>query len=72
MDAAERPVGTSSTHNCVWHGYSPYNPEMVRKYLTVFRAVNNWVHVSERDGTAETFYQLLQTVYSARIFARIS
>ena len=23
---------------------------MVQKYLTIFRAVNNWVHISEKDG----------------------
>ena len=23
---------------------------MVQKYLTIFRAVNNWVHVGEKDG----------------------
>ena len=27
----ERPVGTSSTHNKVWHGYAPYNPSMLAK-----------------------------------------
>ena len=26
------------------------NPAMLQKYLTVFRTVNNWVHVSEKDG----------------------
>ena len=50
FNAFERPGGTSSGHNAVLHGYAPYNPAMVRKCLTVFRAVNNWVHVSERDG----------------------
>ena len=50
FNAFERPVGTSSGHNTVWHGYAPYNPAMVQKYLTIFRAVNNWVHVSEKDG----------------------
>ena len=50
FNAFERPVGTSSGHNAVWHGYAPYNPAMVQKYLTIFRAVNNWVHVSEKDG----------------------
>ena len=50
FNAFERPVGTSSGHNAVWHGYAPYNPAMVQQYLTVFRAVNNWIHVSERDG----------------------
>ena len=50
FNAFERPVGTSSSHNAVWHGYAPYNPAMVQKYLTIFRTVNNWVHVSEKDG----------------------
>ena len=50
FNAFERPVGTSSSHNAVWHGYAPYNPAMVQKYLTIFRAVNNWVHVSDKDG----------------------
>ena len=50
FNAFERPVGTSSGHNAVWRGYAPYNPAMVQKYLTIFRAVNNWVHISEKDG----------------------
>ncbi len=50
FNAFERPVGTSSGHNAVWHGYSPYNPAMVQTYLTIFRAVNNWAHISEKDG----------------------
>ena len=41
FNAFERPVGTSSGHNAIWHGYSPYNPRMVEKYLTIFRTVNN-------------------------------
>lgn len=50
INAFERPIGTSSGYNKVWHGYAPYNPEMVQKYLTVFRAVNNFVWISEDDG----------------------
>ena len=50
FNAFKRPVGTSSGHNAVWRGYAPYNPAMVQKYLTIFRAVNNWVHVSDKDG----------------------
>ena len=49
FNAFERPVGTSSGHNAVWHGYSPYNPRMVEKYLTIFRTVNNWTFVGN-DG----------------------
>ena len=49
FNAFERLIGTSSTHNKVWHGYAPYNPVMVEKYLTIFRAVNNFVFVGD-DG----------------------
>ena len=49
FSALERPVGTSSGHNTVWHGYAPYNPRMLEVYLTIFRAVNNWVYVGD-DG----------------------
>ena len=49
FSARERPVGTSSGHNTVWHGYAPYNPRMLEIYLTIFRTVNNWVYVGD-DG----------------------
>ena len=49
FSAFERPVGTSSTHNKVWHGYAPYNPAMMEKYLTIFRTVDNFVFVGD-DG----------------------
>ena len=51
FNALERPVGTSSGHNTVWHGYAPYNPAMLEKYVTIFRAVNNFVFVGEDDKT---------------------
>ena len=49
FNAFERPIGTSSGHNAVWHGYAPYNPAMVQTYLTIFRAVNNFILVG-KDG----------------------
>ncbi len=49
FNAFERPIGTSSGHNAVWHGYAPYNPAMVRTYLTIFRVVNNFILVG-KDG----------------------
>ena len=51
FNALERPIGTSSTHNKVWHGYAPYNPAMLTKYLTIFRAVNNFVFVGDDKRT---------------------
>ena len=47
----ERPIGTSSTQNKVWHGYAPYNPEMVAKYLTIWRAVQNFIFVGDDGAT---------------------
>ena len=38
-----------STHNKVWHGYAPYNPAMMEKYLTIFRTVDNFVFKGD-DG----------------------
>ena len=49
FNALERPVGMSSGHNTVWHGYAPYNPAMLEKYVTIFRTVNNFVFVGD-DG----------------------
>ncbi len=49
FNAFERPVGTSSGHNAVWHGYAPYHPAMVQTYLTIFQAVNNFILVG-KDG----------------------
>ena len=45
FNAFEKPIGTPSGQNAVWHGYQPYNPVMVQKYLTIFRAVNNFIQV---------------------------
>lgn len=46
FSALERPVGTSSMQNRVWHGYAPYNPRMLEKYLAIFRATHNFVFVA--------------------------
>ena len=50
ISALERPFYTPSAGwNQVWYGYAPYNPDMVRKYLDIFRAVNNFIHIG-KDG----------------------
>ena len=51
FNAFERPIGTSSSHNPVRHGYAPYNPAMVQTYLTVFRVVNNFILVGKDSKT---------------------
>ncbi len=51
MNAFERPVGTSSGHNRVWHGYAPYNPALVQTYLTLFRVMNNFILVGKDGAT---------------------
>ena len=49
FNSLERPLGTSSGQNTVWHGYQPYNPALVEKYLCIFRVVNNFIVVGT-DG----------------------
>ena len=49
FSALERPIGASSSHNRVWHGYAPYNPAMLEAYLTLFRTASNFIYVGE-DG----------------------
>ena len=50
MSALERPFYTpSGGWNQVWYGYAPYNPDNVRKYLDIFRVVNNFIHTG-KDG----------------------
>jgi len=49
FNAFERPFHTASSQNCVYHGYSPYVPEMVEKYLIIFRVVNNFIQAGD-DG----------------------
>ena len=51
FSALERPIGTSSSHNTVWHAYAPYNPQMLGKYLAIFRAVSNFILTGD-DGRA--------------------
>ena len=51
INALERPVGTPTGRNTIWHGYAPYNVAMLEKYVTIFRAVNNFVFVGD-DGAA--------------------
>lgn len=45
----ERPIQTASSARRVWHGYSPYNPEVVAKLLGIYRVYYNYVQVGE-DG----------------------
>ena len=52
LSALERPFYTpSGGWNQVWYGYAPYNPDMVRKYLDIFRAVNNFIHTGKDERT---------------------
>ena len=52
LSALERPIDTASgPWQQVWYGYAPYNPDIVQKYLDVFRAVNNFIHTGEDGAT---------------------
>jgi transposase-like protein len=47
----ERPIQTASAARRIWHGYSPYNPEVVVKLLEIYRVYYNYVQVGEDDKT---------------------
>ena len=49
--AFERPLGMVSGPTSLWYGYQPYNPTMIEKYLTIFRAVNNFIQVGKDRKT---------------------
>ena len=52
LSALERPFYTpSGGWNQVWYGYAPYNPDMVKKYLDIFRVVNNFMHTGTDGAT---------------------
>ena len=52
MSALERPFYTpSGGWNQVWYGYAPYEPDNVRKYLDIFRVVNNFIHTGKDGAT---------------------
>ena len=51
FNAMERPIDTAGGHKTVWHGYAPYNPAMLEKYVTIFRTVNNFVFVGDDGAT---------------------
>ena len=50
-NAVERPIDSAGGKKAVWHGYAPYNPAMLEKHLTIFRAVNNFVFVGDDGAT---------------------
>ena len=52
LSPLERPFYTpSGGWNQVWYGYAPYNPDMVKKYLDIFRVVNNFMHTGKDGAT---------------------
>lgn len=51
MNAFERPIGTSSGYNTVWHGYAPYNPKMVEQYQSLLRVYHNFIKIGKDKKT---------------------
>ena len=64
FNAFERPFHTASSQNCVYHGYSPYVPEMVEKYLAIFRVVNNFIQVGKDGKTPAIRLGITKKVFS--------
>lgn len=51
LSILERPIQTASAQRRTWYGYSPYNPEVVEKLLTIFRVFYNYVAVGDDKKT---------------------
>ena len=48
----ERGIHTASGSDGVWHGYSPYDPAMIQKYLTIHRVYYNYVKKRKKQTPA--------------------
>lgn len=59
----ERPIKTASNQLRVWYGYSPYNPEVADKILTIFRVFYNYVNVGEDKQTPSMRLGLANSPY---------
>lgn len=51
LNPLERPLHTSSKAGRTWYGYSPYNPAMVEKLLTIYRVMHNYVEPGKDGNT---------------------
>jgi hypothetical protein len=49
VSALERPIQTASNEGRVWHGYAPYNPELLQKLLDIYRCFYNFVHIPRKS-----------------------
>lgn len=47
----ERPIQSASAQGRTWYGYSPYNPAIVEKVLTIFRVFHNYIALGEDKKT---------------------
>ena len=49
LSLLERGIPTSNNRRRIWHGYAPYNPEMISKVQGIYRVYYNYVKVGD-DG----------------------
>lgn len=54
VSALERPIQTASNEGRVWHGYAPYNPELLQKLLDIYRCFYNFVHIPRKSRDKRT------------------
>lgn len=47
----ERPIQSASAQGRTWFGYSPYNPAIIEKVLTIFRVFHNYIALGEDKKT---------------------
>lgn len=51
LKLAERPIASAGNSRRMWHGYAPYNPEILSKMLEIYRVFFNFVSAGDKKET---------------------
>jgi hypothetical protein len=50
LTLCERAIPSARRTTRLWHIYAPYNPEMLNKFLTIFRVCQNYVWIGDKTN----------------------
>ena len=60
----ERPIKSASNEGRTWHGYSPYNPGVAAKLLSVYRVYHNYIQIGQDKRTPAQRLGLVDRAFS--------
>lgn len=64
LSLLERPISSSASSGRVWHGTSPYNPEVAERLIQIFRVVYNYTLAGKDKKTPAMRLGLTDRVHS--------